>query len=294
VRSSPTAHLRLRRVSACHARAEPATCPLHQCGRAPRPRGRAVSSHTEAISFSNEDDPHSCKSVKLARGEIHLGCYGNLILLSLEMPEALIYHAGAEGGGCATKQPFRNSILVLSAKFPGRCNYGIRCRMESFVKGSRASRGVVGTFYDPSSYSNRRRRHPHSISPEPTRLLHVKLLSRELQKTPRPRASIKPWTFGPFCSGAPPGGMKRSWPGDAPDDDVRLMLAQLDNDFRDKAPLSAGEAAIIILDGVRARAWRILVGENAKMIDSPRQAPGRRRLRRTVQRGGRTVNGTNT
>jgi hypothetical protein len=66
--------------------------------------------------------------------------------------------------------------------------------------------------------------------------------------------------------------MKRSWQGDAPDDDVHLMLAQLDNDFRNKAPLSAGEAAIIILDGVRARAWRILVGENAKMIDSPRQA----------------------
>jgi hypothetical protein len=165
--------------------------------------------------------------------------------------------------------------------------------MESFVKGSRASRGVVGTFYDPSSYGNRRRRHPHSISPEPTRLFHVKPLSRELQNT-RPRASIKPWTFGPFCSEAPSGGMKLSWPGDAPDDDVRLMLAQLDSDFRDKAPLSAGEAAIIILDGVRAGAWRILVGENAKMIDGPRLAPSHRRLRRTVQRGGRTVNGTNT
>ncbi|HEV8275157.1 MAG TPA: hypothetical protein VGQ26_05615 [Streptosporangiaceae bacterium] len=88
--------------------------------------------------------------------------------------------------------------------------------------------------------------------------------------------------------------MKLSWPGDAPDDDVRLMLAQLDSDFRDKAALSAGEAAIIILEGVRAGAWRILVGENAKMIDGPRLAPGHRRLRRTVQRGGRTVNGTNT
>jgi hypothetical protein len=129
--------------------------------------------------------------VKLAGGEIHLGCYGNLILLSLEMPEAFIYYACADGGGCATKQPFRNSILMLSAKFPGGCNYGIGCRMESFVKGSRAGRGVVGTFCDASSYSNRRRRQPDSIRPEPTRLLHVKLLSRGPQKTAPPTCKYK-------------------------------------------------------------------------------------------------------
>jgi len=40
------------------------------------------------------------------------------------------------------------------------------------------------------------------------------------------------------------------------------------SDFRDKAPLSAAEAATIILDGVRSGAWRILVGEDAKMIDA--------------------------
>jgi hypothetical protein len=107
------------------------------------------------------------------------------------MPEAFIYYACADGGGCATKQPFRNSILMLSAKFPGGCNYGIRCRMESFVKGSRAGRGVVGTFCDASSYSNRRRRQPDSIRPEPTRLLHVKLLSRGPQKTAPPTCKYK-------------------------------------------------------------------------------------------------------
>jgi hypothetical protein len=36
--------------------------------------------------------------------------------------------------------------------------------------------------------------------------------------------------------------------------------------FRDNAPVSA--AAAIILDGVRSGAWRILVGEDAKMIDA--------------------------
>jgi NAD(P)-dependent dehydrogenase (short-subunit alcohol dehydrogenase family) len=54
----------------------------------------------------------------------------------------------------------------------------------------------------------------------------------------------------------------------ASDDQVRQRLAQLENGFRDKAPVSAAQAATIILDGVRSGAWRILVGEDAKMIDT--------------------------
>jgi NAD(P)-dependent dehydrogenase (short-subunit alcohol dehydrogenase family) len=38
--------------------------------------------------------------------------------------------------------------------------------------------------------------------------------------------------------------------------------------FRDSAPLSAAGAAAIILDGVRAGAWRILVGEDAGRLDA--------------------------
>jgi NAD(P)-dependent dehydrogenase (short-subunit alcohol dehydrogenase family) len=55
---------------------------------------------------------------------------------------------------------------------------------------------------------------------------------------------------------------------DASSDDLRKMLVQANADFRDKAPVSAAEAATIILDGVRSGAWRILVGEDAKMIDA--------------------------
>jgi NAD(P)-dependent dehydrogenase (short-subunit alcohol dehydrogenase family) len=51
-------------------------------------------------------------------------------------------------------------------------------------------------------------------------------------------------------------------------DDLRRMLVQANADFRDKAPLSAAQAATIILDQVRAGAWRILIGEDAKMIDA--------------------------
>jgi NAD(P)-dependent dehydrogenase (short-subunit alcohol dehydrogenase family) len=51
-------------------------------------------------------------------------------------------------------------------------------------------------------------------------------------------------------------------------DDLRQLLARANSDFRDKAPLSAADAATIILDGVRSGAWRILVGKDAKMIDA--------------------------
>ena len=50
--------------------------------------------------------------------------------------------------------------------------------------------------------------------------------------------------------------------------DLRRLLVRANADFRDKAPVSAAEAATIILDGVRSGAWRILVGEDARKIDA--------------------------
>ena len=55
---------------------------------------------------------------------------------------------------------------------------------------------------------------------------------------------------------------------DASDDEVRRFLVQANNDFRDKAPLTAAEAATIILDGVRSGAWRILIGQDAETVDA--------------------------
>jgi hypothetical protein len=53
-------------------------------------------------------------------------------------------------------------------------------------------------------------------------------------------------------------------------------MQQLAEDFRDKAPLSAAAAATLILDGIRAGDWRILVGEDAKELDRMvRAAPER-------------------
>jgi NAD(P)-dependent dehydrogenase (short-subunit alcohol dehydrogenase family) len=57
-------------------------------------------------------------------------------------------------------------------------------------------------------------------------------------------------------------------PEGATGDDLRQFLVQASADFRDKAPVSAAQAATIILDGVRAGAWRILIGDDARMIDT--------------------------
>ena len=59
-----------------------------------------------------------------------------------------------------------------------------------------------------------------------------------------------------------------------PDDDIRKMVLQVQEDFRDKAPTSASQAAKIILDGVREERWRILVGDDAYVLDEiVREAP---------------------
>jgi NAD(P)-dependent dehydrogenase (short-subunit alcohol dehydrogenase family) len=57
-------------------------------------------------------------------------------------------------------------------------------------------------------------------------------------------------------------------PAGATADDVRQMLVRMNADFRDKAPVSAAEAATIILEGVRSGTWRILIGQDAKRIDA--------------------------
>ncbi len=50
--------------------------------------------------------------------------------------------------------------------------------------------------------------------------------------------------------------------------ELRQMLVTMNTDFRDKAPVSAAEAATVILDGVRSGAWRILIGDDARKIDA--------------------------
>jgi NAD(P)-dependent dehydrogenase (short-subunit alcohol dehydrogenase family) len=52
------------------------------------------------------------------------------------------------------------------------------------------------------------------------------------------------------------------------DDQVRAGVRAFVDGFRDSAPMSAAQAATVILDGVRAGEWRILVGEDAEAFDA--------------------------
>jgi NAD(P)-dependent dehydrogenase (short-subunit alcohol dehydrogenase family) len=61
------------------------------------------------------------------------------------------------------------------------------------------------------------------------------------------------------------------------DEDIQKLVAERERRFREDAPTTAAEAATIILDGVKADRWRILVGPDAQIIDemvraSPEQA----------------------
>ncbi|MCR9092725.1 MAG: SDR family oxidoreductase [bacterium] len=55
--------------------------------------------------------------------------------------------------------------------------------------------------------------------------------------------------------------------GNATNDQIRQGLIMQGESFRDDAPTTAGEAAAIILDGVKAGRWRILVGDDAHVLD---------------------------
>ena len=55
--------------------------------------------------------------------------------------------------------------------------------------------------------------------------------------------------------------------GDVPAAQLRFILTKVSTDFREKAPVTAAEAAAVILDGIRAGAWRILIGKDAARLD---------------------------
>jgi NAD(P)-dependent dehydrogenase (short-subunit alcohol dehydrogenase family) len=60
------------------------------------------------------------------------------------------------------------------------------------------------------------------------------------------------------------------------DDDIQQIARDRARTFRDEAPMTAAAAAKVILDGVKAERWRILVGDDAHRIDElVRQTPER-------------------
>ncbi len=62
---------------------------------------------------------------------------------------------------------------------------------------------------------------------------------------------------------------RRGFPVDGiTDDQLRVLMHAMAERFRDAAPTTAAQAAGTILDGVRNETWRVLVGEDAKALDS--------------------------
>jgi NAD(P)-dependent dehydrogenase (short-subunit alcohol dehydrogenase family) len=62
---------------------------------------------------------------------------------------------------------------------------------------------------------------------------------------------------------------RRGLPVDtASDADLENLLQLMGESFRDNAPMTAAEAATVILDGVKAGRWRILVGDDAHKLDA--------------------------
>ena len=68
---------------------------------------------------------------------------------------------------------------------------------------------------------------------------------------------------------------KRGLPPGMSDDDVRNMIRMLGEGFKANAPVSAAQAATVILDGVRDDGWRILVGDDAHRLDESVRADPR-------------------
>jgi NAD(P)-dependent dehydrogenase (short-subunit alcohol dehydrogenase family) len=64
------------------------------------------------------------------------------------------------------------------------------------------------------------------------------------------------------------GMARRGIPTEGMDDDtLRSLMESFGDMFRDSAPVSAAEAATVILDGVKAGTWRILIGDDAHKLD---------------------------
>ncbi len=54
---------------------------------------------------------------------------------------------------------------------------------------------------------------------------------------------------------------------DVPDAAIQAMVSEGARRFEQDAPMTAAAAATVILDGVKAERWRILVGDDAHWLD---------------------------
>lgn len=93
--------------------------------------------------------------------------------------------------------------------------------------------------------------------------------SRRALGLPEPEAMSQEQLEELIPARARAGLIRAGWlPAEPSAEDMRRALLRIETEFREKAPLSPGQAATIILDGVRAGDWRILVGRDAGLLDA--------------------------
>ena len=168
-------------------------------------------------------------------------CARAFLPLLMASDDAVLVNTSSVNGFWATLGPGMPSTAYSSAKF------AVRGFSEALIEDLRLHApqvrvavvmpGHVGTNIVPNS----RRIHGHPAAADMT--------DRELDEA---RTTLI--RLGALADGAPAS-------------EVRQRVAQMADDFRDKAPVSAAEAAGLILDGVRSGAWRILIGQDAKWLD---------------------------
>ncbi len=168
-------------------------------------------------------------------------CARAFLPLLMASDDAVLVNTSSVNGFWATLGPGMPSTAYSSAKF------AVRGFSEALIEDLRLHApqvrvavvmpGHVGT----NIVSNSRRMHGHPAAADMT--------GSELDEA---RAALV--RLGALADGAPAS-------------EVRQRVAQMADDFRDKAPVSAAEAAGVILGGVRSGAWRILIGQDAKWLD---------------------------
>jgi NAD(P)-dependent dehydrogenase (short-subunit alcohol dehydrogenase family) len=217
--------------------------------------GEHAADHVDLV-FSNAGIGGAASFVKSSREEWEhtfavnwwgvYYCARTFLPLLIASGDGVLVNTSSVNGFWASVGPGMPNTAYATAKF------AIRGFTEALIEDLRTNApqvrvavvmpGHVGT----DIIANSRRAHG---TPEPEEMSDAEI--EQLIPAPAQAALIR--------AGALPEG--------ASGEDLRRLVARIETDFREKAPLTAEAAATIILDGVRSGAWRILVGEDAKRLD---------------------------
>ncbi len=192
-----------------------------------------------AGSFLNDERDSWERTFGICWGGVYLGCRTFLPLL-VAADEGAIVNTSSVNGLWASIGPFTPHTAYSSAKF------AVRGLTEALITDLRINAPHVSA---------------HLVCPGHIGTSIV-LNSAEIHGH-RPE-DMTAEELGQMRDAAGRAGMDLSG---VSDDQLREFVQMRGENFRDNAPTTAAEAATVILDGVRAGQWRILVGDDAHVLD---------------------------